>query len=142
MHVSYTRGAWLESNGMRAQMMQYWWLLLLSILTSVAGQTVIKMGVSQPTASAAASGLLSLLGLIMRSPLVLMGLVLYGIGALAWIALLSRVDLSVAYPFLALNFILVTVSSHFLLGESVPGLRWLGVLVICSGIFLVARSST
>jgi drug/metabolite transporter (DMT)-like permease len=127
---------------MRAQMMQYWWLILLSILTSVAGQTVIKIGVSQPGTEAAATGLLPLLNIIVRSPLVLLGLVLYGIGALAWIAVLSRVDLSVAYPFLALNYVLVISSSQFLLGESVPILRWLGVLVICGGILLVARSSS
>jgi drug/metabolite transporter (DMT)-like permease len=127
---------------MRETMMQYWWLILLSVICGVAGQTVIKIGVSQPGASEAAAGFLPLVVMIVRSPLVLLGLVLYGLGALAWIAVLARVDLSVAYPFLALNFILVTFSSQFLLGESVPGLRWLGVLIICSGIFLVARSST
>lgn len=126
---------------MRSQMMQYWWLILLSILCGVAGQTMIKIGVSQPGASEASLGLLSLVNMIVRSPQVLLGLVLYGVGALAWIAVLSRIDLSVAYPFLALNFVLVTVSSQFLLGESVPGMRWLGVLVICGGILLVARSS-
>ena len=126
---------------MRAQMLQYWWLILLSVLCGVAGQTVIKIGVSQPGAAEAAAGFLPLVTMILRSPLVMLGLVLYALGALAWIAVLARVDLSVAYPALALNFILVTLSSHFLLGENVPGMRWLGVLVICSGIFLVARSS-
>jgi multidrug transporter EmrE-like cation transporter len=122
-------------------MMAYWWLILLSIICGVAGQTVIKLGVSQPGAVEATSGLFSLVGMIVRSPLVLLGLVLYGVGALAWIAVLARIDLSIAYPFLALNFILVTVSSQFFLGEHVPALRWLGVLVICGGIFLVARSA-
>jgi drug/metabolite transporter (DMT)-like permease len=99
------------------------------------------MGVSQPGAAEAATGLLPLLNVILRSPLVLLGLLLYGIGALSWIAVLSRLDLSTAYPFLALNFILVTLSAQIFLGETVPGLRWLGVLVICTGILLVARSS-
>src|SRR5262249_34827281 len=126
---------------MRASMMQYWWLILLSVISGVAGQTVIKIGVSQPGAAEAASGFLPLILMIARSPLVLLGLVLYGLGALAWIAVLARVDLSVAYPFLALNFIFVTLSSQLLLGESVPVMRWLGVLVICGGILLVARSS-
>jgi drug/metabolite transporter (DMT)-like permease len=130
-----------ESSGMREKMMQYWWLILLSVLCGVAGQTVIKIGVSQPGAAEAAAGFLPLVTMILRSPMVLLGLVLYGLGALAWIAVLARMDLSIAYPFLALNFILVTISSQFLLGENVPGLRWVGVLIICSGIFLVARSS-
>lgn len=121
--------------------MQYWWLILLSIVCGVAGQTVIKIGVTQPGAATSAAGFTSLVMMIIRSPMVMLGLVLYGLGALAWIAVLARLDLSVAYPFLALNFVLVTLSSYFLLGESVPGMRWLGVLVICGGILLVARSN-
>lgn len=122
-------------------MVQYWWLILLSVAAGVAGQTVIKLGVSHPGAADAAGGLFSLVAMILRSPLVLAGLLLYGIGALAWIAVLSRLDLSLAYPFLALNFILVAISSRFLLGESVPRMRWAGILVICAGILLVARSN-
>ena len=127
---------------MREKMGQYWWLILLSVVSGVAGQTVIKLGVSQPGAADAADGFLSLVTMIARSPLVLLGLVLYGVGALAWIAVLSRMDLSLAYPFLALNFVLVTLSSRFLLGETVPMMRWMGILVICAGIILVARSNT
>ena len=141
MLVSDCADTWPESNGMRAKMMQYWWLILLSILCGVAGQTVIKIGVSQPGASESAAGFLPLIVMIFRSPMVLLGLVLYGLGALSWIAVLARLDLSVAYPFLALNFVLVTLSSQFILGEQVPGVRWVGVLVICGGILLVARSS-
>jgi drug/metabolite transporter (DMT)-like permease len=58
----------------------------------------------------------------------------------AWIAVLARLELSLAYPFLALNFVLVALSSRLILGESVPALRWAGILVICLGILLVARS--
>lgn len=122
--------------------MQYLWLILLSVVSGVAGQTFLKLGVSQPGAADAAGGLLSLVTLIVRSPLVLLGLALYGVGAVAWIAVLARLDLSFAYPFLALNFVLVTLSSRFLLNESVPGMRWIGILVICGGIILVSRSAT
>ncbi len=117
-------------------------LILLSVSFGVAGQTALKLGVSQPGAAEAATGLFSIVGLIFKSPLVMLGLLFYALGALAWIAVLSRLDLSVAYPFLALNFVLVTISSRFLLGETVPPLRWLGILVIIAGILLVAKSAT
>lgn len=121
-------------------MMSYWWLIALSISTGVAGQTAIKLGVTNPAARAD-TGVWGLLELIFRSPWVLGGLALYGIGAVAWIAVLSRLDLSLAYPLLALNFVLITVSSRFFLGESIPSMRWLGILVICVGIVIVARSA-
>lgn len=122
------------------QMMTYWWLIALSISTGVAGQTVIKLGVSQPEAGGAVSGIWSVFNLIFGSPWVLIGLMLYGVGAVAWIAVLSRLDLSLAYPMLALNFVLITLSSRFLLGEIVPTMRWIGVAIICIGIIFVARS--
>jgi drug/metabolite transporter (DMT)-like permease len=117
-------------------------LILLSTLSGVAGQTAIKLGVSKPGVAETATGLFSVIGLILKSPLVILGLVFYALGALAWIAVLSRLDLSVAYPFLALNFVFVTLASRFILGETVPPLRWLGILVIIFGILLVARSTT
>lgn len=126
---------------MKQQIMEYWWLILLSVAAGVGGQTAIKLGVSQPGASDAAGNIGSLLNMIFGSPLVLLGLVLYALGALAWIAVLSRLDLGLAYPFLALNFVLVALVSKFALGETLPPLRWAGIAVICIGILLVARSS-
>ncbi len=121
--------------------MHEWWLIALSLSASLAGQTVIKLGVSQPKAAQAATGVPSLIAMIIQSPLVLLGLACYGIGALAWIAVLSRLDLSYAYPFLALNFVLITLVASLFLGESIPTLRWLGITVICVGILLIARST-
>ncbi|MDQ3249490.1 MAG: EamA family transporter [Chloroflexota bacterium] len=120
--------------------MDYWWLIALSISSGVAGQTALKLGVSQPGAARGAATMVGLLTMIVQSPLVLTGLVLYGIGALAWIAVLARMDLSYAYPFLALNFVLITLVSRLALGETIPTARWMGIAVICVGIFLIARS--
>jgi len=116
-------------------------LILISTVFGVAGQTALKLGVSQPGAAESATGILSIVGLIFKSPWIILGLFFYAAGALAWIAVLARLDLSVAYPFLALNFVLVTLSGRFLLGETVPPLRWLGILVIIAGILLVAKST-
>lgn len=116
-------------------------LILISTAFGVAGQTALKLGVDKPGMAESATGILPVISLIFKSPLVLLGLVFYALGALAWIAVLSRLDLSLAYPFLALNFVLVTLSGRFLLGETVPPLRWLGILVIIAGILLVAKST-
>ena len=116
-------------------------LIGLSIIVGVAGQTVIKLGVNNLNSGEATSNIpLSVLAHSMRSPLILLGLFLYGVGAVAWILVLSRVDLSFAYPFLAFNFILITISSRILLSETVPLLRWIGILIICAGILVVAVS--
>ncbi len=117
------------------------WLILLSVSSSVAGQTALKLGVSRPGAVAASGNLLSLVVYILTTPLIWLGLLLYGVGALAWIAVLAQLDLSLAYPFLALNFVLVALVSRLGLGEEIPPARWIGIIVICVGILLVAHSS-
>jgi len=122
--------------------MHFGWFIALSIVSSVIAQTVFKLGLSTPGETQSPTSILSLLTIILRSPLVLTGLFLYGVGALAWINVLSRVQLSYAYPFLALNFLLITLTATVVLGESISWMRWAGVLVICVGILIVARSNS
>ena len=123
---------------MIAQLSQSWWLIGLSIAAGVMGQTAIKFGVNQPTNAGAAGGVLALVTTILTSPLILIGIGFYGLGALAWIAVLARMDLSYAYPFLALNFVLIVIVSQLFLDETVPLARWIGVAIICIGIIVIA----
>ena len=63
----------------------------------------------------------------------------FGLTPLAWIAVLRRMDLSYAYPFLALNFVLIAWVSRVVLGEEIPWIRWAGIGAICIGILLIAN---
>jgi multidrug transporter EmrE-like cation transporter len=58
----------------------------------------------------------------------------------AWILAIARVQLSFVYPFAALSYIIVALFSMLLFKEDVGVLRWLGIIVICAGVFLVSRS--
>lgn len=127
---------------MNEQLAQSWWLILASVASGVAGQTLLKLGLSRAGGDGSSDTLFSLIGLILRSPMVIGGLVLYGLGALAWIAVLRRMDLSYAYPFLALNFVLIALVSHWGLGEPMPPIRWLGIGAICVGLILIANGGT
>lgn len=60
--------------------------------------------------------------------------------ALAWILALSRAELSYIYPFMALSYILIALFSLIIFKENVTTLRWLGIVAICIGVFLVSRS--
>jgi multidrug transporter EmrE-like cation transporter len=127
---------------MKAQLVSSAGLILLSVASGVAGQFAIKVGVNRVgTAVVETTGPASTLIAAFRSPLVWLGLALYGLGALAWILVLTRLDLSLAYPFLALNFVLIAFVSRLFLGEAIPGLRWGGIVVISFGILLIARSA-
>jgi drug/metabolite transporter (DMT)-like permease len=127
---------------MKTELLSSLGLILLSVASGVAGQLAIKVGVTRAgTVGIGDSGAIATLITAFRSPLVWLGLALYGLGALAWILVLTRLDLSLAYPFLALNFILIAIASRLFLGEAIPALRWGGIAVICVGILLIARSA-
>jgi drug/metabolite transporter (DMT)-like permease len=55
--------------------------------------------------------------------------------------LLTWADYSYVQPATSLSYFSITVLSYFLLGEIISPLRWLGVTVICLGVFLVGRTA-
>lgn len=63
------------------------------------------------------------------------------IAGLSWVAAISRAEeLSRVYPFIALSYVLVVLFSAMVLKEDVTSVRWIGVVLIASGVFLVTRS--
>ena len=69
---------------------------------------------------------------------ILGGFTLYGLGAVAWLGVLSQWDVSKAYPLVGLGFVF-TVAIGWLIGEQVTSLRAIGVALICTGVVLVGR---
>lgn len=67
-------------------------------------------------------------------------LALYGIATLAWVWVLQFVELGRAYPFMALAFVLVPLLSMLLFGEVLGWRYYLGVLLICAGVVVVATA--
>jgi drug/metabolite transporter (DMT)-like permease len=59
----------------------------------------------------------------------------------AYMLILSWADYSYVQPSTSLSYATVAILSHFVLGEFVSPLRWLGVFVICTGVFIVGRTS-
>jgi len=78
---------------------------------------------------------------IIINPYVFFGLVMMVISMGAHLVGLSRVEISFAYPFLGLSFVLITAYGFMVLGEAVNAWRVIGVLLICTGVALVARSA-
>lgn len=117
-------------------------LILLAILIAVSGQISLKYGVAQiGRIDAAAVG--QPLQLVLKVALnlwVIVGLGLYALGAAVWIVVLSRVDLSFAYPMLGLSYVMVVLVSVLFLHEHVPAIRWVGVLLIVAGVALVGQT--
>ena len=81
----------------------------------------------------------SVIGELLRlvfQPVVFSGLILYVISTILWLLALSKTTLNFAYPFTALTFILVMLSSRVIFLESIPTLRYFGIVLIILGILL------
>ncbi len=74
------------------------------------------------------------------SPFLWLGLCCYGLSTVVWLMILSRVQLSYAYPLLSMGYILVVALSYFIFKEPVTWLRFGGVLVIVAGVIMVTHN--
>lgn len=102
---------------------------------SVSAQLTLRSGMSGHALLNGSDLFLAALG----SPMIWAGLSLYVLGTVSWLAVLSRIDLAVAYPLGSMNYVLVTLLAATLLDESVTLLRWIGTASILVGILVVAR---
>ncbi len=111
-------------------------LLLLSVLLTSAAQILQKMGADRATGTPGGGPFIR--RLLLRREVWWAVLCLVA-GTALWLVVLYRMEVSRAFPFLSLGFVLVMLVSRHYLKETVTATRWLGVGLIVGGIFLVAR---
>ncbi len=116
-------------------------LLVVAISFSVCGELLLKYGVNRVgVLSLNPSELPTVLLQVFSTPAIVGGFGLIFTGSLFWLAVISRVPLSFAYPLLSSSYILVVFASWLLLGESLTAYRIVGVLIICTGVAVIYRS--
>jgi len=115
--------------------------IFLSVLLGVVGQLLLKRGMTAlGPITLRQSNIFSTIFTVFSQPIVILGASIYLIGSFFWLVSLSKVDLSYAYPFVSLSYVLILISSWLLLNEQISPLRVAGVVVICLGVFLISRS--
>ena len=67
----------------------------------------------------------------------LVSLFLYGLAAALWLIALLGVDLMVAYPTLALSYVVIGLVAPRLFAEEISPRRWAGILVIVAGVIVL-----
>jgi drug/metabolite transporter (DMT)-like permease len=116
-------------------------LVMTPISMGIIAQILLKTGMLQiGKFSVELSKLFGTFVGIFLNPFVLSGMFLYFAGSLIWLIVLSRIDLSFAYPLLSIGYIFIVLYSDIILKEEVSLVRWAGVLTIVLGVFLISRS--
>ena len=108
-----------------------------TILLTVYAQLVIKWQVLPAGAFPAdAADKLWFLARLLVNPWIVSALAALLVAALAWMAAMTRLDLSHAYPFTSLAFVLVVLCSAWLFHEPLNALKLIGLALIVSGIIV------
>jgi multidrug transporter EmrE-like cation transporter len=116
-------------------------LIVICVALGVAGQLLLKYGMSSTGERVdEVRDVVPRLLQAATNPAVIGGFFLYGLSAALWLVVLTRVELSLAYPMLSLGYVIVVILSRVLFHEHVTWGRFLGTLVVCFGVFLIART--
>jgi len=78
---------------------------------------------------------------VAASPYILAGLVCYVVSVVVWMLVLSRVEVSYAYPLLSIGYIVTAFAGRIFFDEAFGMTRWAGIVVICLGVWLITRSA-
>lgn len=118
-------------------------LFAIGITMGAVGGILMKVGADHigPVQIASFEQLASYLFRLFTDLTSLGGIALYFFSAVVWAYLLTKLDISLVQPILALTYVVTPILAIFLLNEHVSLMRWIGIAVIIVGVFIVARSS-
>ncbi len=112
-------------------------LLAGDILANAGAHVLLKQGARQPRSRA--SGLRGMLENLLLNPCSLVGMGAYVLSFVFYAALLSRMDLSIAYPLCtSLAFLMVLLASVIFFHERLTGVRLGGLFAILLGIVVIS----
>jgi drug/metabolite transporter (DMT)-like permease len=109
------------------------------VLTSI-GQLFFKKGMMILDQSHPQASLWKLMGFAFLNSQVLLGFLSFGVGAVLWLAVLAREEVSYAYPLSSLGYIIVLVGSYWLFNEQLSLSRIIGILLLIAGAFFIEYS--
>jgi drug/metabolite transporter (DMT)-like permease len=123
-------------------MARYLPLILLGVMLNAVAQLALKQGMRTIGYFEFHMGdLTRMLRVVAVNPYILAGLACYILSVAVWLLVLSRVDVSYAYPLLSVGYIVTALAAWLFLGETVGVTRWAGIAVTCLGVWLITRSA-
>lgn len=117
-----------------------WLMVLGTIVLTTYGQLVLKwqVAIRAPAPFASLDGWPPVLLLLLRPWVISALLAAFG-ASICWMLAISRLELSRAYPFMALNFLLVCLLAAPLFGEALTTPKLLGLAFIVVGLIILSQ---
>lgn len=121
--------------------MLIFFLILVTVGLNAAAQLLLKQGMETIGEFAFnISNVWPITVKVLLNAYVMGGLFIYLVSVVTWLMVLSRAEVSLAYPVTSLGYVITAIAAAFLLHEQISIMRILGIVVIMTGVYLVTRS--
>jgi multidrug transporter EmrE-like cation transporter len=116
-------------------------LILASVTMNALAQVFLKIGMTdvgkfQFDINSIASRILP----VATNKFIIGGMTCYAVSIGLWLLVLSRTEVSAAYPFLSVGYVIVAFLGYFVFHDALTLTRIGGIALICSGVVLISRS--
>lgn len=117
-------------------------LIMVGVMLNAAAQLLLKMGMHRighfdlTLANAWPIG-----WQVATSLPIIGGMACYVISILVWLVVLSRVDVSMAYPMVSIGYVVTALGAYYWMGEAVGPMRLAGIAVILVGVWMVSKTA-
>ncbi len=114
-------------------------LILLSVMLSVGGQLFMKNGM-RIVGEISLSQIIRPPALfqVIFNPFIIVGVGLYVLASVVWLVVLSRAELSYAYPMIGISYIVTSLLAWMIFKENMTIFRFLGIAMIISGVYFIS----
>ncbi len=120
-------------------------MILAAVCLEATGQTLYKAGINREAVVHGSlwhlPNLFSFVWQTVTNWRVLSGLAVYVAEVLLWWVILSRSDISYAFPLMSMSYVLLLISARVFLHEQVSLERWIGACTIMVGVYLITRTA-
>ena len=122
-------------------MAKYIPLILTGVLLNAFAQLLLKKGmISIGYFEIQFESLLPMVRKVATNLYILLGLGSYVVSVTIWLLVLARVEVSYAYPFLSVGYVVVALMGYYIFQENLSWMRAIGIAVIIVGVILLSRS--
>lgn len=115
-------------------------LILFSVLLNCTAQILMRKGMLVNGEVSGMGGLLSSIPYMITNIYLWGAMICYAVSIVVWMVVLSKVEVSYAYPFLSVGYVLSAIVGYLWFAESISPIRIVGIVVICIGVILISRS--
>jgi multidrug transporter EmrE-like cation transporter len=117
-----------------------WFAVAMTILFTVYGQMAVRMRAMHVSLPSGGPEKVQAVFALLLDPWIASALGAAFIAALFWIAAMTKLPLTTAYPFMSLPFIIVAILAALFLNEPLNAARLAGIGMVVAGLIVIARA--